>query len=84
MPHHMDVRMNQRGMPSSMVALALENGYWRGDKCILDRKEIQKLVDELDRQRKVALKALDKGGVVVVEADGETITTYRVEKRRRR
>lgn len=84
MTHHMNVRMNQRGMPSSIVALALENGYWCGDKCVLDRKEIRKLVEELDRQRKIALKALDKGGVVVVEADGQPITTYRVEKGRRR
>jgi hypothetical protein len=84
MTHHMNVRMNQRGMPSSLVALALENGYWHGDKCILDRKEIKKLVADLDRQRKAALKALDKGGVVVVEADGEAITTYRVEQGRRR
>lgn len=82
MTHHMNVRMNQRGMPSSIVALALENGYWRGDKCILDCKEIRKLVVELDRQRAIALKALDKGGVVVVEAGGEAITTYRFEKRR--
>ncbi len=83
MTHHMNVRMNQRGMTSSLVALALENGYWRGDKCILDRKMIRQFVDDLDRQRKIALKALDKGGVVVVEAGGEAITTYRVEKARR-
>jgi hypothetical protein len=84
MTHHMNVRMNQRGMPSSIIALALENGYWRGDKCILGRKEIQKLIADLDRQRKVALKALDKGGVVVVEAGGRAITTYRFEGRRAR
>ena len=83
MTHHMNVRMNQRGMPSCIVELALENGYWRGDKCILDRKEIRNMVEELDRKRKLALKALDKGGVVVVEVEGQAITTYRMEKGRR-
>jgi ribosomal protein L21E len=38
----------------------------------------------MDRKRAAMLKALDKGGIVVVEADGSQITTYPMKKRKGR
>ena len=83
MTHHMDIRMNQRGINAELVNLALEHGDWEGDRCKLDRNRIKKLIADIDRQRSIALRALDKGGVVVVEADGQQITTYPVRKKRK-
>jgi hypothetical protein len=80
---HMDVRMNQRGITADLVSLALEYGEWRGDRCRLDRKGLKQLIAGLDRQRAIALRALDKGGLVVVEAGDSQITTYPVSKSKR-
>jgi hypothetical protein len=73
---HMQARMSQRGISGDMVDLARRFGRDDQDKYVLDRKGLRGLLDELrDLERKV-IKALDKGGVVVVEADGALITTY--------
>lgn len=83
MTAHMNARMNQRGIPKELVALTLEHGSWKGDRCFLGRTDIQRLIVEWDRQRAIAMRALDKGGLVVVEAGGVEITTYRAPKRKR-
>jgi hypothetical protein len=45
---------------------------------------LQTLISELDALRASALKALDKGGVAVVETGGKLVTTYsRLRKQRR-
>jgi hypothetical protein len=72
----MDARMNQRGIPAALVDLVLEHGRWRGDACMLDRKGLRRLLDDVDGFRSTVVKALDKGGVAVVEAGGALLTTY--------
>ena len=81
---HMDARMNQRGITADLVGLALEHGEWSGDRCRLDRKGLKRLIAGLDCQRAAALRALDKGGLVVVEAGGAQITTYTIRTTRQR
>jgi len=77
---HMDVRMNQRGITADLVDLALEYGEWDGDRCRLSARSLKQIIAEMDRKRATMLKALDKGGIVVVEAGGDAITTYSVKK----
>lgn len=74
--HHMDARMNQRGIPAALVDLVLEHGQWDGDACKLDRKGLRELLDAVDGFRSTVIKALDKGGLAVVEAGGALLTTY--------
>lgn len=81
---HFDQRMNQRGICRELVDLTLAHGSWEGDKCVLDRKAIQHVINQCDGLRRVALRALDKGGVVVVESGGAKITTYKLAPRRRK
>lgn len=73
---HMDARMNQRGIPGALVDLVLSHGRWDGDACKLDRKELCKLKDEVDALRSTVIKAIDKGGLAVVEAGGALVTAY--------
>lgn len=73
---HIDVRMNQRGIPLALINLVLSYGSWAGDVCKLDRKDLRKLKGEVEELRSTVLKALDKGGVAVVEAGGALVTTY--------
>lgn len=77
---HMDHRMNHRGITRELVNLTLEHGDWDGDRCVLNRKSLLKMIENIDRQRALAMRALDKGGTVVVEADGKAITTYNLPK----
>ena len=83
MTHHMDVRMNQRGITADLVSLALEHGKWQGDRCRLDRKGLKELIANIYQTRAAALRALDKGGLEVVEAEAQLITTYAISKKRR-
>lgn len=73
---HIGARMNQRGIPKAMVDLALTHGRCEQDKYILDRREVDRRLDELDRERGLLLKVRDKGGVVVVADSDTLITTY--------
>lgn len=73
---HMDVRMNQRGIPGALVDLVLSHGHWDGDACKLDRKDLCKLKDEVETLRSTVIKAIDKGGLAVVEAGGTLVTAY--------
>lgn len=81
MTHHMDVRMNQRGITADLVNFALEHGEWKGDRCRLDRKGLKRLIANIDQTRSVAIRALDKGGLEVIEADARLITTYQMSKK---
>ena len=73
---HMDARMNQRGIPGALVELVLSHGCWDGDACKLGRKDLRKLKDEVEQLRSIVLKALDKGGLAVVESGGALVTAY--------
>jgi hypothetical protein len=79
---HMDVRMNQRGIPGALVELVLAHGHWEGDACKLDTRDLRRLKHEVEQLRSTVLKALDKGGLAVVEAGGALVTTYARPKAR--
>ncbi|TGD91680.1 DUF4258 domain-containing protein [Methylobacterium nonmethylotrophicum] len=73
---HMHTRMNQRGIDRAMVELALTHGRCEQDKYVFDRREVDRRLEELDRERGLLLKVRDKGGVVVVSEDDRLITAY--------
>ena len=77
---HLGVRMSQRGITGDMIELVLTHGENRQDKVVLCRKAAMKLVAQLDgAQRATALKVLDKGGLVVVEKEGNLLTAYNLK-----
>ncbi len=100
--NHFHVRMSHRGVTLEMVELVLELGKLVGDKIVLNKKDLEGHIAEIDRKkryfsrrglklslsglgrrRQVALKIMDKGGLVVVAEDGTLITTYHFGNKRR-
>lgn len=77
---HFQSRMSQRGLPKKIIDLVLEFGKDNGDKLILNRKETQKLIDEVDDFKKNLLKVMDKGGVTVVLDNEFLVTTYNLDR----
>ena len=73
---HFRSRMAQRGISGDLVDLVRRYGRDDQDRLILSRKDLRGLLDEVRDLQRVVMKALDKGGLVVVEADGALITTY--------
>jgi hypothetical protein len=76
---HMHARMSQRGIPGTLVHLVRQYGRYHQDRLILNRKDLNALLGQLSQLKQVVLKARDKGGLVVVEADGALITAYNLE-----
>jgi hypothetical protein len=72
--------MSQRGLPKKIIDLVLEFGKDKGDKLILNRKETQKLIDEVDNFKRDLLKVMDKGGVTVVLDNEFLVTTYNLDR----
>lgn len=81
---HIGRRMSQRGIKQALINLTLQFGEDAQDKCVLGRRGLQQLIDELRDLERTAMQALDKGGVIVVQADGALITTYNVNSYDRR
>jgi hypothetical protein len=79
---HLDRRMNQRGITRDLLDLTLAHGTWEGDRCVLGKRAIQALLRECDELRRIAVRAMDKGGLVVVEAGGREVTAYSMTSRR--
>jgi len=73
--------MSQRGIPGDLVDLVRKYGRDDQDRLILDRKDLSALLGQVRELQRVVLKALDKGGLVVVEAGGALITAYNLEGR---
>lgn len=73
---HIKQRMSQRGISRDMVNLVLAHGVIEGDKYVVGRKEALQLIRELDNERRVLTKILDKGGVEVVTEGDTLITAY--------
>lgn len=73
---HLHARMNQRGIERAMVDLVLTHGRCELDKYVLDRREVDRCLDEINRERGLLLKVRDKGGVVVVADNDTLITAY--------
>jgi hypothetical protein len=78
---HFSSRINQRGIREATVELAQKHGCAHGDKLILGRKQIRSVLEALDRERKELIRAMDKGGVIVVESCGDLITAYDFDSR---
>lgn len=78
--HHADLRMNQRGISRRLIEFTLSHGRVEGDKRVLDRKESRRIIESLTEQLRLAKRIMDKGGVVVVEGERDTVvTTYNVD-----
>jgi hypothetical protein len=73
---HFGDRLQQRGIRVKTVELARQYGIPDGDKLILGRKQILIRLNELDQERKELIRAMDKGGVIVVELGETLITAY--------
>ena len=73
---HIKQRMSQRGISKEMVNLVIARGVIQGDKYVVGRKEALQLIRELDNERRVLTKILDKGGVEVVTDGDALITAY--------
>jgi hypothetical protein len=73
---HFRARMAQRGIPGDLVGLVRQYGRDDQDRLVLNRKDLRGLLDQVRNLQRVVMKALDKGGLVVVEADGALITIY--------
>jgi hypothetical protein len=76
---HFRSRMSQRGIPGDLVELVRQYGHDDKDRLVLGRKDLRSLLEQVRELQRVVMKALDKGGLVVVEADGALITTYNLE-----
>ncbi len=81
---HMTTRMNQRGMTKDLVNLALEYGECQHDKYVLTRKGLERLLANVRNLERTVIRALDKGGVVVIEDNNQLITTYTTKSYDRR
>ncbi len=73
---HSMQRMSQRGIPQRLVSFALKHGRVEGDRHVLDRREAVRVVDSLQAELRLAMQALDKGGITVVEDNGAVVTTW--------
>lgn len=73
---HAKARQSQRGISSSMVDYVFANGIETNDKFILDRNEVLLLLAAIGEEKRLLMKILDKGGVVVVAKGDTVITTY--------
>lgn len=73
---HSRHRMSRRGIPQRLVDFALQHGRIEGDRRVLDRRETQRVIAMLQEELRLAMHVLDKGGIAVVEDDGNVITTW--------
>jgi len=80
---HMHQRMNQRGINQVMLEATRMFGIPDGDKIILDRKAIDRALTELRKLQNSMQKMRERGGLVLVEVEGQEITTYGLEGHRR-
>ena len=76
---HFMTRIQQRGIQLSSIKLAMRYGLPKGDKLVLGKKQIDKAIKRIDKERKDLLRARDQGGLVAVEAEGVLITAYRLQ-----
>ena len=81
---HIQSRMNQRGIKSTMLGIVKNFGSWTGDKCILNKKACSDVLKQLDAMRKDIIKMQEKGGLVLVEDNGTDITCYQLNSYKRK
>lgn len=75
---HIHQRMNQRGIDQQALELVKMFGIevGNGEKTILNRKGIEAAQRQLQLLCKKMDKLKQRGGLVLVEANGNEITTY--------
>jgi hypothetical protein len=73
---HAIQRFSQRGISKSLAWVAYQFGRVKRDKYILDKKTINQTLTDLDKIRTILLKAMDKGGLVIVMPEDTVITAY--------
>ncbi|MEO9944938.1 hypothetical protein [Paraglaciecola sp.] len=76
---HIHQRMNQRGIKQQMLEIVKMFGVDDGDKTILNEKGIEAALSEINKLSKDMQKMKNKGGVVLVEANGVEITAYSLD-----
>lgn len=82
---HIQSRMSQRGINQGIIDLTVQFGVIENDKIVVSEKQLKALITRLDQVRSTAVKAIDKGGMVVVSSglDGTLITAYVLDSYRR-
>jgi hypothetical protein len=78
---HCIKRMHNRGITNSMIDIVQMFGYLVVDRVMMDKKQIQKLLAEINELRHQLIKMYEKGGVVVVESNGILITAFAIQDR---
>lgn len=73
---HAGARKSQRGISTSMIEYVITNGVDDKDKFVLGKKEILVRLTSIEDEKRLLMKMLDKGGVVVVANGEDIITTY--------
>ena len=74
---HFEKRQSQRGVSQRMVDLAYSIGSEAGsNKIVVGRREAAERLAQLEDERRLLLKIMDKGGLTVVTDGGALITTY--------
>lgn len=73
---HAERRSKQRGIGEDLIDLAADYGRLEGDRIILGAQAIGELLEEVERYRRMLLKARDKGGLAIVLRDERLITTF--------
>lgn len=77
---HAGQRMNQRGISRRLVEFTMRHGRIEGDRRVLDRQESRRLIEMLTEELRLAKRVMDKGGVVVVDSERDSIVTaYNVD-----
>ena len=78
---HSRHRMARAGIPQRLVSFALHHGRVEGDRHVLDRREAIRVMESLQAELRLARHVLDKGGITVVEDNGEVLTTWNQDQR---
>tara|TARA_B100000700_G_C14848633_1_gene762849 strand:- start:662 stop:946 length:285 start_codon:yes stop_codon:yes gene_type:complete len=87
---HIEKRQQQRGITDETILLADLYGTPKGNKVFLGKKEIQTALSEVNealetalQQKRDLIRALDQGGVCLVEKGGHLVTTFHLNTRKR-
>jgi len=73
---HIQQRMAQRSIRNEWLEIVKTFGINQGDKTILNQKGIDQALKVMDTVSAHLQKMRSRGGVVLVEDEGQEITTY--------
>ena len=79
---HICKRMSQRGISEGILSLVEKFGVISGDKIILNAKGCKAVSESLAKAKRQIDEIGETGGFVLVEANGQKITTYRLNSYR--